>query len=366
MITRATGDRNSWKSRAGGLSSDHIPDLMRGVPAPLILVGRDERIIDLNDHAEALFGANMVGRHFLTMLRQPDVIDAISAAFRSGSEQETRYTRKELSTETVYRVLCAPVGAEPVVAVLASFEDVTSIETASQMRRDFVANVSHELRTPLTALVGFIETLRGPARNDSDARERFLEIMEREAVRMNRLVDDLLSLSRVETEERVRPTELQRLPDLVDSVCLNLKPLAEGAQVEFNVQGQGDLPLVRGDADQLMQVFTNLIENAIKYGRGSKEIRIRYNTVTRDPNLGTQAVVVAIEDDGPGIDTIHLHRLTERFYRVDDHRAKALGGTGLGLAIVKHIMNRHRGRLKIESTPGEGSIFSVILPAQRK
>ncbi|WP_193142086.1 cell wall metabolism sensor histidine kinase WalK [Meridianimarinicoccus sp. MJW13] len=366
-MARSPQDAETFRPKqAGNLAVTDVSALLNGVPLPLILVGQDERIVALNPRAEKLLGRNMVGRHFLTVLRHPDVTDAIAGTFQDARPHHARFVHKDLATETVYRVTCTPIESTPVSAVLTSLEDVTSIETASQMRRDFVANVSHELRTPLTALVGFIETLRGPARDDAAARDRFLEIMAREAERMNRLVDDLLSLSRVESEERVRPTELQSLPDIVDSVCLSLRPLAEAAGVVFDIGAAPDLPQVRGDADQLRQVFTNLIENAIKYGGAGGVIHIQYELVARDPNLGSAAVAVTVADEGPGIDTIHLHRLTERFYRADDHRAQSAGGTGLGLAIVKHIMNRHRGHLKIDSTPGKGSRFRISLPVRGK
>ena len=345
---------------------DYADSLIAGVPLPLLLVGRDEMIARLNPAAVTLFGADMAGRHVFTVLRQPNVIDCIADTFRTGTPHETRYHHKNATHETIFRVICAPVGLPTghgrAEGVLASFEDVTPLETAGQMRRDFVATVSHELRTPLTAILGFIETLRGPARDDPEARERFLAIMAREASRMNRLVDDLLSLSRVETEERIRPTELQALPEIVLSVCHGLRPLAEESGVTLDITPAPALPLVQGDADQLRQVFTNLIENALKYGADGQRVEITCATQPRDPILGKPTVSVTVRDFGRRIDSIHLHRLTERFYRVDNHRSQKMGGTGLGLAIVKHILNRHRGRLKIESEVGKGSRFIVLLP----
>ena len=231
------------------------------------------------------------------------------------------------------------------------------------MRRDFVANVSHELRTPLTALMGFIETLSGPAKDDPEARARFLGIMSGEAERMNRLVGDLLSLSRVEAEERVRPTQAVNLTDVLQTALRNLNPLAVDNDVTLTpVFGTEPMPL-RGDADQLLQVFTNLIENAIKYGGEGKNVEITAEIQQHDSALRGPSARITVTDQGPGIDPVHLPRLTERFYRADNHRSRTLGGTGLGHAIVKHILNRHRGRLKITSTPGEGASFCVILPS---
>jgi two-component system phosphate regulon sensor histidine kinase PhoR len=342
------------------MQSDITKSVLAGVPMPLILIGDDERIKLINPPAERLFGQRMQGRHVYAVLRNPEVLRAVSTGLRTGERSDLRLLRADHAQETLYRVVCAPVEANGERGILVSLEDVTPLETAGQMRRDFVANVSHELRTPLTALMGFIETLRGPARDDAAARDRFLQTMESEAGRMNRLVSDLLSLSRVESEERVRPTDTVDLRDLAESVCRSLRPLAGGTALE--VSAADDLPAVRGDADQVRQVLTNLIENALKYGSDGNRVDIRIAQVARDPILGGAAVQIDVRDFGAGIDEVHVHRLTERFYRADSHRSRELGGTGLGLAIVKHIMNRHRGRLKIFSEPGQGSCFSVIFP----
>jgi two-component system phosphate regulon sensor histidine kinase PhoR len=248
--------------------------------------------------------------------------------------------------------------------ILLCFMDITDLEAASQMRRDFVANVSHELRTPLTALIGFIETLRGPARDDAGARDRFLSIMEGEAGRMNRLVGDLLSLSRVEDDERVRPRDDVDLAEVLDSVVRALKPLADEASVILEQVALEEPLSIVGDQDRLMQVFTNIVENAIKYGASGGRVVIEVERLARDPALRGPGARIHVVDFGAGIEEVHLPRLTERFYRADSHRSRALGGTGLGLAIVKHIVNRHRGRLRIESTLGEGSRFTVILPVR--
>ena len=244
--------------------------------------------------------------------------------------------------------------------MLACFDDITEREQAGQMRRDFVGNVSHELRTPLTALIGFIETLRGPARDDAAARDRFLGIMEGEASRMNRLVGDLLSLNRVESEERVRPKEQVDLTAHLSSTLKTLVPVAKARGVQMTLEAPENPVSVTGDPDQLQQVFTNLVENAVKYG--GDEVRVVLSFTGRDPAVRAPAARVQVIDNGPGIDPVHLPRLTERFYRADSHRSREMGGTGLGLAIVKHIINRHRGRLRVESDLGQGSVFTVILP----
>tara|TARA_R110002110_G_scaffold12696_1_gene60478 strand:+ start:91 stop:1137 length:1047 start_codon:yes stop_codon:yes gene_type:complete len=338
----------------------HLPDLLAALPLPTLAVNRAERIVAMNAEAQTLLGNTAIDRHYINVLRQPAVVDAVEQCQQDNKPREAQYLANDGGNDTTYRVHVRKVMGMDYV--LLSFQDITQLANASQMRRDFVANVSHELRTPLTALMGFIETLRGPARDDAAARDRFLGIMTGEAERMNRLVGDLLSLSRVESDERVRPTDKVDLRYVLQSTLRNLKPLADEANVALvALMGDDPLPLL-GDTDQLLQVFTNLIENAIKYGGKGKNVEIQVEQTLRDPSLRGPAVQVTVRDHGPGIDPIHLPRLTERFYRADSHRSRALGGTGLGLAIVKHILNRHRGRLKISSNLGQGAQFTVILP----
>tara|TARA_R110000851_G_scaffold1020_2_gene3539 strand:- start:584 stop:1624 length:1041 start_codon:yes stop_codon:yes gene_type:complete len=338
----------------------HLPDLLAALPLPTLAVNRAERIVAMNTEAQALLGSTAIDRHYINVLRQPAVVDAVEQCQQDSTPREAQYLANDGGNDTTYRVHVRKVSGMDYV--LLSFQDITQLANASQMRRDFVANVSHELRTPLTALMGFIETLRGPARDDAAARDRFLGIMTGEAERMNRLVGDLLSLSRVESDERVRPTDKVDLRYVLQSTLRNLNPLADEANVTLVLlMGDDPMPLL-GDTDQLLQVFTNLIENAIKYGGKGKKVEIQVEQTLRDPSLRGPAVQVTVRDHGPGIDPIHLPRLTERFYRADSHRSRALGGTGLGLAIVKHILNRHRGRLKISSSLGQGAKFIVILP----
>jgi two-component system phosphate regulon sensor histidine kinase PhoR len=337
-----------------------LPDLLAALPLPTLAIDREERIVAMNTAAQTLVGAAALDRHYINVLRQPTVVDAVEQCQRDGKPREAHYLSSDGGNDTRYQVYVSKVNGSDYV--LLSFQDITQLAKASQMRRDFVANVSHELRTPLTALMGFIETLRGPARDDAPARDRFLGIMTGEAERMNRLVGDLLSLSRVESEERLRPTQKVDLRYVVQSTVRNLNPLAVEANVTLLPRmADVDLPMI-GDSDQLLQVFTNLIENAIKYGGNGKTVEIDVATTLRDPAMRGPAVRVTVTDHGPGIDPLHIPRLTERFYRADSHRSRALGGTGLGLAIVKHILSRHRGRLKIDSELGTGSQFTVILP----
>ena len=333
--------------------------LIAGIPMPLVLVGPDARIQRANAPAVALLGEGVEGRHYMTAIRQPEVVTLIDRVLAGGEGGQARHVVTGPSRDTVYRVLVAPLAGE---GASLAFEDITDIELSSAIRRDFVANVSHELRTPLTALLGFIETLKGAARDDPAARDRFLSIMEREATRMNRLVGDLLSLSRVEAEERVRPGERVDIGALAASVAATLRGMAGEAGVTIDLTGANASVEIPGDPDQLTQVLHNLIENAIKYGAAGKRVTVEVTREAHVPALRGPGVTVAVIDRGDGIDPIHLPRLTERFYRVDNHRSREKGGTGLGLAIVKHIVNRHRGRLRIESARGEGSRFAITLP----
>ncbi len=341
----------------------HYQSIINATPLPVILVGVDERIIAQNGLADDLLGAGITGRHYISALRQPNLLDAIERVLTGRADHaETIFLATEALRDTTYQVLAARITLETGPAILVSFTDTTDLQEAGQMRRDFVANVSHELRTPLTALLGFIETLRGAARDDSAARDRFLTIMEREAGRMNRLVRDLLSLSRVESEERVRPQKPVDLAALARSAASSLRPLAEEAGMALILSGTDAPAIVPGDADQLLQIISNLIENAIKYGRSGTRVEVSLTRSDNQPFIQGEAVTVTVADDGDGFDPVHIPRLTERFYRVDDHRSREMGGTGLGLAIVKHIVNRHRGRLRIETELGEGSRFTVVLP----
>lgn len=340
------------------MTVEQIVSVIHALPMAVLLIGRDERVRAANPSVDSILGTGLVGKHYITALRQPAVIAAIGETQRSGAAQVVRYNGRNGPKDTVYKVSVAAADRD----ILLTFEDQTAAEEAGQMRRDFVANVSHELRTPLTALLGFIETLNGAARNDPAARDRFLSIMAHEANRMTRLVDDLMSLSRVEEDERVRPREHVDLAALLSSVIKGLEPQASAAGVTVTLDLTTGVEMVPGDAGQLVQVFTNLVENAIKYGASDGEVSVNLMPREMNQRLRGEAVQISVADRGEGIPEHHIARLTERFYRVDNHRSREVGGTGLGLAIVKHIVNRHRGRLLIESAEGKGTKVSVFLP----
>lgn len=335
-----------------------MAEVLAAVPLPMILVGRDTRLAQANGLATALIGDQSLGRHLALAIRQPALVEAVEAALQRRVAGQARFVQSAPTHEVAWKVTVTPVTQ----GALCVFQDISEQEQIGQLRRDFVANVSHELRTPLTALLGFIETLQGPARDDPAARDRFLAIMAREAGRMNRLVRDLLSLSRVEAQERQRPADTVDVASLLATSVTTMRAMAEDAGVELVLTADPGPQTARADADQLTQVFTNLIENAVKYGRPGKRVTITLTRLAEAPGFSGPALRISVADEGEGIDELHLPRLTERFYRVDSHRSRAQGGTGLGLAIVKHIVNRHRGRLKIASTRGAGSTFTVLLP----
>lgn len=336
--------------------------LIMALPHPVILVGRDERIRGLNGPAKRLIGTDCDGWPYITALRQPALLDAVEATLKDGGRRTARYLGNDGARDTTWDVSVNGVMLSDGLTVVLDFQDQTALEDAGEMRRDFVANVSHEMRTPLTSLLGFIETLRGTARDDPAAQDRFLGIMEHEAGRMHRLVEDLLSLSRVEDQERIRPTGRVDLVALIAEVLAALKPRASGDGVTLVPECPEGPVTVIGDREQLWQVISNLVENAIKYGAKQGTVIVRLTDPAHEPALLQTGVQLSVIDAGDGIPTHHIARLTERFYRVDSHRSREVGGTGLGLAIVKHIINRHRGRLKIESELGQGTEFMVILP----
>ncbi len=333
-------------------------DIVAAIPLPAALIGADQRIAHINGGFAALFGKDLAGRHFVAVLRQPAVIAAIEQVFAHDAAATAQYPGGSGGHATDYDVAVRRAGA----GVLVTLIDRTQTDAADKMRRDFIANVSHELRTPLTALSGFIETLGGGARDDAPARARFLGIMAQEAGRMTRLVDELMQLSRLEEIEQLRPSGRVILGDVLNAVRESLLIIAQNAGVEMVFDLAAAPVDIAGDAAQLQQVFTNLVENAIKYGGAGGQVTVTLHNSDIHKGLHGQAVLVTVSDTGGGIAAHHIARLTERFYRVDTHRSREVGGTGLGLAIVKHIINRHRGRLRIQSELGAGTTVRVLLP----
>jgi two-component system, OmpR family, phosphate regulon sensor histidine kinase PhoR len=335
------------------------PDrLLDQIPEPVILVDRQVVVRLANEAASALFPALRIDQPLSFALRAPDVLDGIAGALSTGQPARLEYDER-VPVERSFEVRIGPLA--PPDAALLFFHDLTAARRLEHMRVDFVANASHELRTPLASLLGFIETLQGPARDDPAARERFLEIMRGQALRMTRLIEDLLSLSRVELKAHLRPDTPLDLAAIVRQMVDTLAPLAleHGVEIALAV---GEKPhIVLGDRDELLRAVENLIDNAVKYGEAGKRVEVALRRLDRGDGRPSE-FELAVRDHGPGIPPEHLPRLTERFYRADVVESRQKGGTGLGLAIVKHIVARHRGRLAIESEPGEGATFRIALP----
>jgi len=339
--------------------ADAVRHFADALPDPSIIIDRRSVIVHLNPQAARHFPSVVTGSPIAFTMRFPQLLAAIEAA-RLGAAQ-TIELHQTVPTETWYKATVAPLAAgDPVNdgVLVITLQSQTEEKRLEMLRTDFIANASHELRTPLTSLVGFIDTLLGPAANDKEARERFLGLMRGQAARMAKLIEDLLSLSRIEMRQHMRPTAPIELGPLLREVAEGLHKLAEDSGTHLNVQAPAEPITVSGDRDELYEVFENLIDNAIKYGADGDTIDI-----TLSPDAGRRGfdAVVSVVDHGVGVAAEHVPRLTERFYRVDADTSRKKKGTGLGLAIVKHIVTRHHGVLTIKSQPGQGTRVDVLL-----
>jgi two-component system phosphate regulon sensor histidine kinase PhoR len=361
--TSEMGDRQSPPIAVAERAADPLQAVVSGLPDPVIALDSSGHVLALNERARTLAPALRQGEPVSLALRMPELIGAIGRASADGEEQRVEYSERG-PLDRWFEAIVIPIKRKPDATkpdlVLLTFHDLTPLRRVEEMRADFVANASHELRTPLAALSGFIETLQGSARDDAKARGRFLAIMQEQALRMARLIDDLLSLSRIELNAHRPPDTQVDLVPIVRQVVDGLETLARDRGVNVTVEAANALTVL-GDHDELVRVFENLVENALKYGASGKRVDIKLALATSAE--GEPEAQVSVRDYGPGIAPEHLPRLTERFYRVDVTESRAQGGTGLGLALVKHILNRHRGRLAIASTPGSGATFTIHIPA---
>ena len=340
---------------APGPGADRIS--LAALDDPALIVSAAWRVLAANQGAEKLFARRLLQRDLRQTVRHPLVLDSVRAALQGEDLPHREVASPGAHGGGLFRLRLVRLDGG---RVLLHFLDIGEARAAEQTRVDFVANASHELRTPLTSITGFIETLQGPAATDAPARKRFLAIMAQEAARMRRLIDDLLSLSRIEMDRHLRPTGVLELPPLLHEVADTVAPRLAADGRELLLEVDAGLPPVLADRDQILQVLHNLLTNAQKYGRPGTPIRL---AATAGPLVRGEATVrLLVQDQGEGIAAEHLPRLTERFYRVDAGRSRDLGGTGLGLAIVKHIIERHRGRLDIDSRVGEGTAVSLLLP----
>ena len=335
--------------------------MIGGLPNPAIVLDSVTRVIAFNEAAAGIVPALRRDEPALIALRMPELVDAIRRAGKTGEAQRVEFFER-VPLDRWFEAFVTPVrlAGDHADILVMTFNDLTPLRRVEEMRADFVANASHELRTPLAALLGFIETLQGPAKNDPVAREKFLGIMQGQAARMARLIDDLLSLSRIELNAHLQPSTPVDLAPLLRQVADGLQTLARDRQVEIKLTAPAEPLIVLGDRDELIRAIENLVENALKYGAAGKRVDI---TLTRaQTRVGRPEARIAVRDHGPGIAPEHLPRLTERFYRVDVADSRAQGGTGLGLALVKHVLNRHGGRLTIDSVLGQGATFTMHLP----
>lgn len=324
---------------------------------PVMVIASDASVLFQNRAAEKAFGEVLIGAHISARLRSPGILDMVRETIVTNAPNQIEHSER-LPSERVYLVRSSPIelGSEAGNGerlFMLAFRDISEVRRLDRMRSDFVANASHELRTPLASLRGFIETIQGPAKNDFKAQERFLGIMFDQTTRMSRLVDDLLSLSRLELKSHIAPDEKVDLVPLLGHVRDALLPLARDVGVDIALHLPEGKAEVAGDRDELVQVFENLMENACKYGQEGKSVDVFLKNAPNTP------VEVTVVDKGPGIPAEHVPRLTERFYRVNIEDSRSKKGTGLGLAIVKHILTRHRARLIVKSEVGKGTSFTV-------
>lgn len=338
-----------------------LAGMVRSLELPAVAFDADQKVMAFNGPASDLFAGIETGVPLSRISRHPELIGILTSVAGDGlprSIEIVDHAQKGRRLRAGAAKMTSTGAAGE--AVLVQFRDLSEQDLLAQMRSDFIANASHELRTPLTSLKGFIETLQGPASNDAAARERFLGIMSTQSARMTRILDDLLSLSRIEMRAHLPPAGSVQLNAVLREVAQSLEPLSNEAGITLALDVPSEGMAVRGDHDELVQVFQNLIHNAIKYGTSGGKVEI---TLARDVAAkgSRPRARVTVADDGPGIAAEHLPRLTERFYRVDTASSREKGGTGLGLAIVKHILNRHRGDLRIASEVGKGSTFTVLL-----
>jgi len=354
-------------SDVGGSHSGRRPDdaawrqIIDALPTGAIALDSSGIVQHHNDLAKDLFPRLRSGQSLSMTLRHPQLVEAIAES-DYGSDQRVIHIYDRVPVERRIEVTISRLargrGSRPTPDVLLICRDLSEQDRLAQMRADFIANASHELRTPLASLRGYVETLQGPARNDPPAREKFLGIMASQAARMTRLIDDLLSLSRVEMRVHLPPKGTVDLREVAGYVSQTLEPLARDMKITISVRPGQHPARIKGEREEMVQVIQNLVQNAIKYGHQGGRVEISVSRVT-EGQPPVPRILVAVADDGPGIAAQHLPRLTERFYRADTASSRDKGGTGLGLAIVKHIVLRHQGDLRIASVVGQGSTFSV-------
>ncbi|WP_417834243.1 ATP-binding protein [Thalassospira xiamenensis] len=363
---------NAFRERIAHLEAQTSTDaeILDHLPNPVVMVNRQRVVTGFNQAARGLFHNLETGRDLTRYIRDPILLDAFDDV--AGEREQMKHAEFVLASDAHrhFDVLTArlPAATGDRNFVL-SFSDLTELRKLEQMRADFATDAGHELRTPLSVLLGFIETLEGPAKDDPDALHQFLPVMRDQGQRMQHLIEDLLSLARIELNEHTPPSDDCDIGKIIDKVAQTLAMKAEAKGMEIKISCDLDNTEIVGEEKEMTQVFVNLVENAIKYGHPKTSIDVSITLAKNTPGAlaryrHDRVLAVAVRDHSDGIAREHLPRLTERFYRVDTARSRAVGGTGLGLAIVKHLVQRHRGTMIIDSEQGVGSVFTVYLPAK--
>jgi len=361
---------NSWENKKQQMSSviTEREILVDSLPDILVMCNDDQIIVRTNRAARTIFGQNLANKSLASIIPSDELLNGVTSVIAELRGRDLEFHLDEPVPRDFRAIIERfPAASSGGISVIITLNDITELKRVEKMRADFVANASHEIRTPLASIKGFIETLRGPAKDDVAVHEEFLKVMDEQATRMVNLINDLLSLSKIETNAHTLPKGKVDMLRIIRNEKENFSWAAKEKEMEIVLDVSDNLPAIRGEERELMQVIHNLIVNAIKYGNQATDIKITARVTSvlpSDPNMVKlhRAVCIAIIDKGDGIAKEHLPRLTERFYRIDSARTRTVGGTGLGLAIVKHIIHRHRGVLKIDSVVGEGSTFSVYLP----
>ena len=359
---------------------ENISFILNKLEDAIIVLDSDQKIVFQNSHSIDLFENNYTGQNITNLIRSPIVLETLENVYKNKktkiieynseygqnlSPRSTNFYNVEISYEKNHLQL---TNTKDNYVIL--MKNITPLKNIEKVRSSFIANVSHELKTPLATVMGFLETIRGPAKDDKKSMSKFLGIMDKETIRMKRLIDDLLVVSKIESDEHIHPTKKVNLIKTLNNVIESLMEYAlkKNIQIRTNYQLNENLSVL-GNEDELVQVFTNIIDNSIKYGKINSSIDIKAEEVkeqtdqSEDKKLFPQLTLkISVKDESDGIHAKHLSRLTERFYRVDAARSKEIGGTGLGLTIVKHILNKHRGHLDIKSEINQGSTFTVELP----
>lgn len=338
--------------------------ILNGISVPVVALDRNLIVVAANQRAKSAFVDLAIGASADKAISKKNVFRQALVQALEDHNETTCILRIKHGFGSEYLTTIQPVDATDDTAALliVTFQDQSPLKDAKTMRSDFVANVSHEIRSPLTAISGFIETLQGAAKDDPEAQTHFLNLMAKESVRMTNLVADLLSLSQVEAKQRRAPKKSVDPNQFIAQALAAVTDLAQKRDKTVEVQITGTLPNLLGQYDDLVRLLINLLENGLNYSRAHAVITLRTGVLDAQNPLGVPALSISVQDQGDGIPAIDIPRLTERFYRVEKSRSRNVGGTGLGLAIVKHILVRHRGKLVIESTQGQGSVFCIYLP----